>query len=166
MGAGNSKPASDASQHVFSADSPVRFSHDLVESLQKSPQSDSIRNQALELHIQTRLASELEKAQADSAAHLAQLSTQLSSASASDSSDAPDVGREVVAKEIASLRTKLAGRKKVEEVNPSVEAAQAAVVRCLREHDRRPLNCWEEVEAFRREVGTMERAFVERTVGS
>ncbi len=42
-----------------------------------------------------------------------------------------------------------------------MEKAKGALVRCLKEKDRRPLDCWEEVEGFKREVGRLERRFVE-----
>lgn len=69
-----------------------------------------------------------------------------------------------VSKEVEELRKKLAGRKKLEQVDENVGKAKDELVACLRGNDRRPLDCWREVEAFRREVGRLEREFVERTV--
>jgi altered-inheritance-of-mitochondria protein 13 len=69
-----------------------------------------------------------------------------------------------VSKEIAELKKKLEARKKLEQVDPAVEKAKEDVVACLRTNDRRPLDCWKEVETFRREVGRLEREFVEKTV--
>jgi len=43
-----------------------------------------------------------------------------------------------------------------------VMAAKDGVVKCLRENDRRPLDCWREVEAFKREVGRLEKGFLGR----
>ncbi len=34
------------------------------------------------------------------------------------------------------------------------------VISCLRLNDRRPLDCWKEVEAFKREVRKMEESYV------
>lgn len=45
-----------------------------------------------------------------------------------------------------------------------VESARSEVVRCLRENDRRPLDCWEEVEAFKREVKNWEKGWVEKVI--
>lgn len=66
-------------------------------------------------------------------------------------------------KEIESLKRKLEKRKVREEVagDEGVERAKGKLVKCLREKDRRPLDCWEEVEGFKREVGRLERRFVE-----
>jgi MICOS complex subunit MIC19 len=41
-----------------------------------------------------------------------------------------------------------------------VEKARGELVGCLRLNDRRPLDCWREVEAFKREVGRLEEKFV------
>jgi altered-inheritance-of-mitochondria protein 13 len=69
-----------------------------------------------------------------------------------------------VSKEIAGLKAKLERRKKLEAADPGVEKAKEELVQCLRINDRRPLDCWKEAEAFKKEVGKLERAFVERTV--
>ncbi|KAK4954820.1 hypothetical protein LTR10_007012 [Elasticomyces elasticus] len=76
----------------------------------------------------------------------------------------PDSGRssESVKKEIMDLRQKLESRKKVEDVPKGVEQAKEKVVQCLRTNDRRPLDCWQEVENFKREVGKLESDFVRR----
>ena len=64
--------------------------------------------------------------------------------------------------EIAQLKKKLESRKKVEQVPKDVEQAKEKVVQCLRKNDRRPLDCWQEVEEFKRSVGVMEGQFVRR----
>jgi MICOS complex subunit MIC19 len=69
-----------------------------------------------------------------------------------------------VSKEIEELQKKLAGRKKLEQIDPAVEKARADLVQCLRINDRRPLDCWEQREAFKREVGRLEKQFVQRTI--
>jgi altered-inheritance-of-mitochondria protein 13 len=69
-----------------------------------------------------------------------------------------------VSNEIAELKRKLEGRRKVEEVDKEVQKAKDELVQCLRINDRRPLDCWKEREAFKQQVGRLEREFVERTV--
>jgi len=39
------------------------------------------------------------------------------------------------------------------------------VVKCLRDHDRRPLDCYREVESFKEEVRRLEGAWVEKIIG-
>lgn len=76
-----------------------------------------------------------------------------------------DPSRETVLKEIERLRGKLESRKKLADLDENVERARADVVRCLRLNDRRPLDCWKEVEQFKQEMAKMERSFVDRVVG-
>jgi altered-inheritance-of-mitochondria protein 13 len=76
-----------------------------------------------------------------------------------------DISRDSVAAEIEQLRSKLDGRRKLVELDDGVAKARADVTSCLQLNDRRPLNCWEEVDAFKREVARMEAAFVDRIVG-
>merc|ERR1712093_579018 len=45
-----------------------------------------------------------------------------------------------------------------------VEKAKSEVVKCLRANDRRPLDCWKEVETFRQEVRRLESTWVEKIV--
>lgn len=67
-------------------------------------------------------------------------------------------------KEIEQLRSKLEKRKKLEQVDADLGKAKEALVSCLRTNDRRPLDCWKEVETFKKEVGRLEKEFVERTI--
>ncbi|KAK8166356.1 hypothetical protein IWX90DRAFT_432567 [Phyllosticta citrichinensis] len=187
MGAGNSKPEADKA-HVFNA-APVHLSSHLTDSLQNSPQTDTTRALALERQVQERLSAELEKLRALEAQRLSQLQDTLASeATASDKNDQHDtltdkiadslssadalaekqrqrdMSRGLVQKQIDELRAKLESRKRVEAADPGVEKAKANVVQCLRINDRRPLDCWKEVDAFKKEVGRLEKEFVEKTV--
>ncbi|KAB8075696.1 hypothetical protein BDV29DRAFT_171641 [Aspergillus leporis] len=76
-----------------------------------------------------------------------------------------DVSHKSVNSEIEELRAKLEGRRKLVEIDESVEKAKSNVVSCLRLNDRRPLDCWQEVDAFKKEVAKLEEAFVDRVVG-
>jgi len=69
-----------------------------------------------------------------------------------------------VQKEIEVLRKKLQQRRLREDVvgDKAVEKAKKEVVTCLRVNDRRPLDCWKEVEAFKKEVGRLEKGFLGR----
>lgn len=62
------------------------------------------------------------------------------------------------------MRRKLESRKKLEPLDKNVERAKGDVVKCLRTNDRRPLDCWREVEAFKREVGRLEKNFVDKVI--
>lgn len=72
--------------------------------------------------------------------------------------------RASVTKEIDELRRKLDTRRAVRDLPDSVEGARSEVVRCLRENDRRPLDCWQEVETFKAEVKKLEKSWVDKVV--
>ena len=65
-------------------------------------------------------------------------------------------------KEIEALKGKLQQKQLKEDVvkDERVNKAREEVVSCLKTNDRRPLDCWREVQAFRREVGRLEEAFL------
>lgn len=52
----------------------------------------------------------------------------------------------------------------IEDLDTGVAKARDDVVKCLRGNDRRPLDCWEEVEAFKNEVRRVEVGWVEKVV--
>ena len=66
--------------------------------------------------------------------------------------------------EIDRLKAKLEERRLREKENEGeggvggkeVEKARSEVVQCLRAKDRRPLDCWREVETFKQRVGEVE----------
>lgn len=74
----------------------------------------------------------------------------------------PELDSHTVQSEIEQLKRKLEGARKQREMDSQVKDAQNEVVKCLRLNDRRPLDCWKEVEAFKLEVGRLEKDFVER----
>jgi len=49
-------------------------------------------------------------------------------------------------------------------LDKDVEKVRDEVVKCLRDNDRRPLDCWREVERFREEVRRLEEKWVEKVV--
>ncbi|KAL8751654.1 MAG: hypothetical protein Q9184_006001 [Pyrenodesmia sp. 2 TL-2023] len=191
MGQNSSKPPPSSTQHVFASESPVSFSPDLINALQASPETDSTRSKDLELHIQRRVHSELERLDAETSKRLSELQEQISSApdsttvsihpdgrtpdqsnsaggvdhkAASEGDKLRDLSRQSVQKEVDMLKEKLKRRKIKEEVvkDKAVEKAKSEVVNCLRLNDRRPLDCWREVEAFKEEVGRLEKDYLRR----
>lgn len=134
------------------------------------------------MHIQSRVAAELVRLSESASTTLSSLQERISSSKPSSDRSLPgggfdnaakaegdrrrDLGRESVQREIDGLKQKLSSRKVREEVaqDESVEKARVEVVKCLRVNDRRPLDCWSEVEAFRREVGRLEKGFLGRVL--
>lgn len=66
--------------------------------------------------------------------------------------------------DVKELKKKLESRKKLADMDGEVEKAKSEVVKCLRVNDRRPLDCWREVERFREEVRRLEGRWVEKIV--
>jgi altered-inheritance-of-mitochondria protein 13 len=69
-----------------------------------------------------------------------------------------------VQNDVQELRKKLESRKKLADVDAGVEKAKSEVIKCLRDNDRRPLDCWREVETFKEEVRRLEGKWVEKIV--
>ncbi|KAJ9618014.1 uncharacterized protein PV06_09254 [Exophiala oligosperma] len=190
MGAGQSKQ-DDSAKHVFTSDTPIQFSQELIDSLQASSETNSTRAKTLELHIAQRVAAELEKIkQHESSAveearkRIAAAGEALGSSSSSDSSssgnsllqmpslspkDLLESGEEKerkaqtsakVQQEIEKLKQTLSQRKILKDLPGEVESARQDVISCLRINDRKPLDCWKEVEIFKRAVRKMEESYV------
>lgn len=129
------------------------------------------------------MTAELERIRAEEAQRLAQYTERLTpatddsnddtspslkekiSSALTSSSSHKDRSNDSVSKEVAELRSKLERRKKLEQSpDAAVEKAKEGLVQCLRVNDRRPLDCWEQVEAFKAEVAKLEQKFVDRAL--
>jgi len=132
-------------------------------------QTDSTRAKTLELHIQSRVANELKRLQERAAKDFEELQAKISAQESSKKEKSAgdtlrELGRESVQKDVTELRKKLEQRKRLTDVDEGVEKAKGDVIKCLRENDRRPLDCWKEVERFREEVRRLEGLWVEKIV--
>jgi len=100
--------------------------------------------------------------------HFAEQDFSLESSSPGSTSDSDRQNGErshaSVKKEIQDLRQKLASRKKIELPSGRVDKVKGELIQCLRTNEKRPLDCWQEVEAFRQAVGELEKAFVDKIV--
>lgn len=142
-----------------------------------------MRARNLELQVQARVAAELERIRDQEAQRLAQLTERLTPTEAEPSQQedssltskiadavtpsafkSSDRSNASVSKEIADLKAKLERRKKLDNNDPVVDKAKESLVACLRINDRRPLDCWEEVESFKREVARLEHNFIDRAL--
>ncbi|KAK4172474.1 hypothetical protein QBC36DRAFT_304442 [Triangularia setosa] len=162
MGSSSSKPAAAAPQ-TWKAPGSTGLSTEFVQHLQSSPETDASRLQAIELEIQARVAAELKRLrdQESEALRTAQAKLAESTPAEDDSSKTSHT----VSKEVQALQKKLGECKKIRSQLPeNLENARSEVVRCLRENDRRPLDCWKEVEAFKEEVRRVEKGWVEKVV--
>ncbi|KAK6526661.1 hypothetical protein TWF281_009865 [Arthrobotrys megalospora] len=147
-------------QHVFqSGQGQIGFN--LMNSLQQSPESDTTRERSASLDVQNRVAEELKRLQ-DKEDQISKITDEHI---AKESVGDPQIDRDSVARSIATLSQKLRNQSGSLDQSEVVKRAETAVVRCLRLNDRRPLDCWKEVEEFKREVTRLENAFVNKVVG-
>lgn len=153
-----------------------------------SNQSDTTRALDLELQVQKRVHDELARLQDSASTTLGELSERISASpddkitphdtNPTNLSSAPagsegankverdrlkDLGRASVVREIEGLKEKLKGRRLTEGMVGDVAEVQTVkdtLVKCLKKNDRRPLDCWEEVEQFKNEVARLETGFL------
>ncbi|KAK4674335.1 hypothetical protein QC763_119620 [Podospora pseudopauciseta] len=164
MGSSSSKPAATAPQ-TWKAPGSAGLSAELVQHLQSSPETDASRLQAIELEIQARVAAELKRLRDQESEALRAAQAKLAESTDDKTADDNSKTSYTVSKEVQALQKKLEERKRIRSQLPeSLENARSGVVRCLRENDRRPLDCWREVEAFKEEVRRVEKGWVEKVV--
>ncbi|KAK6350364.1 hypothetical protein TWF696_006596 [Orbilia brochopaga] len=157
MGSAQSSPSD---HHVFRG-GHGQLGFGLIESLQQNPESDATRERTLHLTIQKKVTEELQKL------HDKETSTPgvTDENTTTEPSQAHDLDRNSVAHSITALSQKLSAQPKSFDEEESVKKAEVSVVRCLRLNDRRPLDCWKEVDDFKREVARLETRFVNKIVG-
>lgn len=118
----------------------------------------------MESQIQARVADELKKLQKREAAVLAAAHDKIASSPAKPDDGDGSTTTYAVGKEVDALRKKLEERKQVRALPEPVEQSRNKVIECLRVHDRRPLDCWQEVEDFKNEVKKLEKSWVDKVV--
>ncbi|CUS07567.1 unnamed protein product [Tuber aestivum] len=162
MGSGNkgriANPESPNSSEI-----PVRFSNNLVEALQSSSETNSTREKSLEIEVQSRVESELQRLKSRESQFLVDLESKLPEND--KNGDTKGLGREQVQAEIDALKKRLEHMPRMVKIDGEVERAREEVVKCLRWNDRTPLDCYKEVEEFKNQTRRLEKAFVVRTIG-
>ncbi|KAJ6783848.1 hypothetical protein PWT90_08016 [Aphanocladium album] len=168
MGSSTSKP--EQSGYQWKASGTPGVSMPVLDSLQSSPETDASRAKLLETQIHARVAEELKKLQKREADALAAAHDKIAAAAGKDTKDGKDgednanPTRFTVGKEVDALRKKLEERKQVRALPEDVEKSRSVVIECLRTNDRRPLDCWQEVEDFKAEVKKLEKSWVDKVV--
>lgn len=122
--------------------------------------TDASRSRLAELQIQTRVAEELRNLQRKESEALAAAHEKIASAVPEKADEG--ASRYTVSKQVGDLRKKLEERKQVRALPDEVESARSEVVKCLTQNDRRPLDCWQEVENFKAEVKKLESKWVDK----
>ncbi|QUC18061.1 uncharacterized protein UV8b_02302 [Ustilaginoidea virens] len=158
MGASTSKEDAHG-QYQWKASGPPSVSLEVVDALRSSPETDASRARLVEQHVQARVAEELKKLDNKETEALKVSHEKFASETTSDDKGTTSFS---LGKEVEDLRRKLEQRKKIRDLPENVEKARSEVIRCLRENDRRPLDCWKEVETFKAEVRRLEKSWVDK----
>lgn len=141
--------ASKSETKVFTPKAPVDYSASFLSHLESSKESDFTRAQYTESYIQERVAEELKKLEREAIDKFQETAT---------SSVSKASGKEFSAsssnQKIASLSKLLQENARLVQLDldKSVEAARDDVVACLKENKGQSLNCWEEVDKFKKLV--------------
>jgi altered-inheritance-of-mitochondria protein 13 len=114
--------------------------------------------------VQARVSEELKKLSAQESAALKAAREKASEITGKDNTAQQQQDGQTVSAEVEALRARLDKRKQLRQLPESVDKARGDVVRCLLENDRRPLDCWQEVEAFKEEVRRLEKSWVDKIV--
>ena len=93
-------------------------------------QTDSTREKSLEIQIQSRVESELQRLQSRESQILVDLESKLSEAD--KNGDTKGLGREQVQAEIDALKERLERMPRMAKIDGEVERARREVVKCLR----------------------------------
>lgn len=147
MGANGSKPETK----VFTPDTPIDFSATFLSQLESSPESDFSRAQYTEKYIQDRVAAKLAKLEKQT---ISSFKEATDNAILKDDPEDQKLSVAATSDKIAKLTNTLKENALLGKVviPPNVEESRNAVISCLKENQGKSLNCWEEVETFKRLV--------------
>lgn len=137
---------------VFTPKAPVDFSASFLSHLENSQESDYSRSQYTEKYIQERVASELKKLEAETIQKF-----QETTSNALLKEDDNKVSVLSSNEKITRLTQLLKDNVKLVqiEISDDIKNARNSVIACLKDNQGKPLNCWDEVEQFKKSVHSM-----------
>lgn len=143
MGSSTSKPENK----VFTPQAPIDFSASFLSQLENSPESDYSRAQYTEKYIQDRVAQELKKLEAQTIKQFQQTTNDaILPKDDQKRISVPSSNEKIL--HLKQLMKENIDLTKVE-VTDEVKTAREKVVSCFKDNNGKPLNCWDEVQAFR-----------------
>lgn len=148
MGSSASKPETK----VFTPTAPVDFSASFLSHLENSQESDYTRAQYTEKYIQERVASELKNLEAET---IKKFHSTTSGALSKEGEATLSVNSSN--ERISNLNKILQDNAKLVQIELSedIKNARQSVIACLKDNKGKPLNCWDEVEQFKKLVHSM-----------
>ncbi|KAB5593051.1 hypothetical protein CTheo_3516 [Ceratobasidium theobromae] len=174
MGAQQSA-APGGSQVVYSNETPIQFSRDVINHLadaRDSPNPAPERQQALDAVVQKRIQSEMKRLQEADAAVRADIEAALERENLDRDKQIVEVGEggssELLRSELEEVQRRadrFRSRLALDHA-PDVKETQAKLLACYRANPGRPLDCWEEVEHFKEAVSKLEKRAFAQHVGT
>ncbi|KTW29712.1 hypothetical protein T552_00919 [Pneumocystis carinii B80] len=158
------KTQSKSSDVVFQNESrfPLQFSSALVNHLDSKVESDAIRAASLEEHIQERVAVEIERLRSRERDILIEIEKELTRKNAKREKAQEKLNSFSLKDEMLKLEENTKGMFQIRDMNEKLLKKKEEVINCLKENERRPLNCDEIVKAFRKEVDLLKDEFVDK----
>lgn len=137
---------------VYTPKAPVDYSASFLSHLENSQESDYTRAQFAENFIQERVAAELKKLETEAVDNFKKTT---SDALLTDDDSTVSVSKS--SEKIEALNKQLHENAKLAsvELGEGVTQARNSVIACLKENKGKSLNCWEEVEQFKKMVHGM-----------
>jgi len=177
MGANQSTPQTD--EKVFSSETPIQFSQDVVNQLSDnlaSPDTPPERQSSIDAHVRSRIQAELARLREEEEQVKQEIEHALEKENldrergmAGEESESEGEGGAGSVKSSAALMGDLEElRRKVEKYHTrhelegysAVQAKGEAVVSCYKSHPSTPLDCWREVSEFKASVAQVEEQYV------
>lgn len=146
MGSTTSKP----DNKVFTPQVPIDFSASFLSQLENSPESDYSRAQYTEKYIQDRVSQELKKLEAETVKQFQQTTNDAILPADNEQRVSVPSSNEKIQR-LKQLMQENILLTKVE-VSDDIQQARKQVINCFKDNDGKPLNCWDEVQAFRQLV--------------
>lgn len=148
MGSSASKPETK----VYTPKAPVDFSASFLSQLENSQESDYTRAQYTEKYIQERVSAEIKNLEAEAIKKF----QSTTSDALSKEGEAP-LSVSSSNEKISKLNKVLQDSAKLVQVDLSddIKNARQSVIACLKDNKGKPLNCWDEVEQFKKLVHSM-----------
>jgi len=172
MGADQSKPSQEEEKVVYSDQSNVSFSSDLLNHLSdslSSPTPTPARQETLDSHIRQRIQTELQRLQAEEQEVRAEIERVLEKENldkeVAGAEEGKEVHSEILSRDMEELKKKVekfeGARAMRGEGREEVKAKQEAVVSCYKSNPSRPLDCWREVGDFKESVAKLEQHYIQ-----
>ncbi|KAF8232470.1 hypothetical protein L208DRAFT_1436366 [Tricholoma matsutake] len=174
MGSGQSRP--DAEEKVFQNETPISFSHDIVNKLSdriNTPDTTPERQSTLDAHIRSRIQDDLEHLKQEEENVRLEIERALEKENldrernmAGEASEGEDEGATGSIRSSASLlgdleevRSKVDKYQAKRDLNefPDVKESGEAVISCYKANFSTPLDCWREVSKFKASVANVEQ---------